>query len=155
MANKKFKLDDNYLKITFSLSVLLFALSLSQTAFYIDRPKENEFSSVIVFAVGWMVFLAGNFFETLIWLANPLYLMTIILSGFSHRIFPIISAIFAIVLALLFLKVDGIATDESGSGTIYKITKLGPGYWLWLSAIAIAFFGLLMSFINKKHYSKS
>jgi hypothetical protein len=148
----QYKFTDNYQKIAVPLSLLLFFISFATTAFYVDYPDDAEYSSAFVFGLGWMGFMAGNFMTTFLWLANPVYVLAIILSGFNKKVSALIGLL-AVVLALAFLAVDGIATSESGNGPFYKITAIGTGYWLWLAAIVILIFGNAMSYLNYKNRS--
>jgi hypothetical protein len=134
------------------LSVVLFALSLTMEAFYIADDNGSEYSSAFAFGLGWMGFMAGNFMTTFLWLANPLYILAIILPGFNKKASALIGLL-AVVLALAFLAVDSIATSESGNGPYYKITAIGSGYWIWLAAIAVLTFGNVMSYMKYKNIS--
>jgi len=145
----KYTLSDIYLKITVSLSLLLFALSFTQSAFYTGNPESPEISSAFLFAFGWSAFLAGEYLKLLIWLANPLYIFAIVMCGFNRR-YTIVSAIAALLLSLYFLTIETFATSELGTGPYYTIESLGNGYWLWLSSIAVLAIGSVLSYFNDK-----
>lgn len=62
------------------LSFLLFSISLTQPAFYIDRPGNPEAwaESWALVLIGWISLLFGGPVNFLIWLANPLYFLSAI-----------------------------------------------------------------------------
>lgn len=146
----QYKLTGKYQKVTVSLSLLLFAFSLTLEAFYIGDPEDSKFSSAFAFGLGWLGFMAGNFMTTFLWLANPLYILAIIQSGFNKKVSALISWLVA-GLALGFLAVGTIATSESGNGPFYNII-VGTGYWIWLAAITVLALGNMISYLNYKMY---
>lgn len=154
MERKKatYTLGTIYLKITVSLSLLLFALSFTQSAFYTSNPESPHISSAFLFAFGWSAFLAGEYVKTLIWLANPLYIFAIIMCGFNRR-YAVVSVIAALLLSLYFLTIETFATSESGTGPYYTIESLGNGYWFWISSISVLAIGSVLSYFNDKKVS--
>lgn len=108
-------------------SILLFAASLTQDCFYIDRPENprawsNGFGLLMV---GWLGILTGVYS----WLANPTLLVAwLAMWSPAHRTYAIGTAGIALLLTLSFLLHHDIMSDESGNRS--KITAYGPGYWL-------------------------
>lgn len=150
--------DNNYLimiktkkikTVLILLSLIIFTISLFQPAFFIDRQDSDAYSnSLFLFALGWMSFLGGGFIPFMIWLANPLYLISIFLISKSFKL-GILTSLWSIFLAVIFANLNSILTSESGSTS--KITELGLGFYLWMSSFVILF---ISSLFNLKHFSK-
>ena len=130
----KRKTDDVFIVVVL-LSIVLFVASLTQIAFITQKPDDPEYSSLFVFGLGWAGFLAGNMLAVVLWLANPLYLLAIILGFRGKYMVALICSAIALIMATIFPFIEGIATSESGGGPFYPIVSLNAGYWLWLSAI--------------------
>ncbi|MFC4687534.1 hypothetical protein ACFO4P_11375 [Epilithonimonas pallida] len=130
-------------------SIIVFIISLFQPAFFIDREDSDAYSnSLFLLALGWMSFLGGGFVPFIIWLANPIYIISIFLISKSFK-FGIITSLWSIFLAIIFANLNSILTSESGSDS--KITYLGLGYYLWISSFVILF---ISSVINLKYFNK-
>lgn len=131
------------------LSIIVFIISLFQPAFFIDRKDSDAYSdSLFLFALGWMSFFGGGFIPFIIWLANPIYLISIFLINKSLKS-GISMSLISILLALIFANLNSILTSESGSTS--KITELGLGFYLWISSFVILF---ISSIINLKYFNK-
>jgi hypothetical protein len=131
------------------LSIIVFIISLFQPAFFIDREDSDAYSnSLFLLALGWMSFLGGGFVPFIIWLANPIYVISIFLINKSIK-FGIITSLVPILLALIFANLNSILTSESGSKS--KITELGLGFYLWISCFIILF---VSSIINLNSSNK-
>lgn len=148
----KYTLGDIYLKAAVSFSLLLFALSFTQSAFYTGNPESPDISSAFLFGFGWSAFLAGEYVKTLLWLANPLYVFAIVMCGFNRK-YSIVTAVTAMALGLYFLTIETFATSESGNGPYYTIESMGNGYWLWLGAIAVLAIGGILSSLKDKNFA--
>ena len=85
MKDAKRKTDNVFIVVVL-ISIVLFVASLTQIAFTTQKTDDPEYSSLFVFGLGWAGFLAGNTLAVVLWLANPLYLLAIIL-GFRGRCF--------------------------------------------------------------------
>ncbi|MFN8324810.1 MAG: hypothetical protein U0T80_03530 [Flavobacteriaceae bacterium] len=150
---KKLFLDfmqlSNLLKITLVISLILFLISLTQPAFFIDRKDDpNAYSnSFILFLLGWMSFLGGAFIPFVVWLANPLFLLSIFLS-IRKKNLGFITALGSTCLAIIFSQFTTVITSESGSSSI--ITGFGLGFKLWLSSFMILTMGLLINHFYEK-----
>ncbi|HXP52670.1 MAG TPA: hypothetical protein VN922_22135 [Bacteroidia bacterium] len=145
---REFRLLPSIQRITIVLSLILLLISFSQPAFYVGRPDYDAWSnSLLLFLLGWMGILGGGIPSCLIWLANPLYLISIyfIIKGKS---FSVYLALAGTLLALCFLFMNSILTSESGQ--MSKITVLKSGYILWLISISTLFIGTVLSQFKKK-----
>ncbi|MEZ5045527.1 MAG: hypothetical protein R2831_00900 [Chitinophagaceae bacterium] len=146
-----YKKQSTLLKITIGISLLLLIISLTQPAFYIDRKEDpNAYSdSLTLFFLGWMSFLGGAFIPFILWLANPLYFISIFLT-IKNKPSGLFVSIAASTLAFIFSQLDTIMTSESGSCSI--ITSRGLGFKLWFASLIILTVGLVLSRImmNKK-----
>ena len=137
-------------KITLTLSLSTLVLSLFFPAFYIDRPENPAAwsNSFMLLFFGWTFPLGGAFVPFAFWLANPIYIMSIIFI-IRKKINGIYLSYVPFTIALIFSQMRSIMTSESGSQT--DITSLELGYKLWLASFAILTFGLLVNrYVNRK-----
>jgi hypothetical protein len=143
MISKHFNLR----RLTICVSVILLALSLTQPAFYIGSAEPDAWAnSVMLFFMGWSAVM-GNLLMGLIWLANPLYLMSIRLSIKKNRKASVVSLI-AASLAFSFSLLDTISVSDSGGSS--EITSLEAGYWLWLASFFVMALGTAISELLEK-----
>ncbi|WP_312765388.1 hypothetical protein [Epilithonimonas sp.] len=143
------KKTKNIKTVLILLSIIVFIVSLFQPAFFIDRIDSDAYSnSLFLFALGWMSFLGGGFIPFIIWLANPIFLISIFLINKSLKA-GILMSLISILLAIIFANLNSILISESGSTS--KITELGLGFYLWLSSFVILF---ISSLFNLKHFNK-
>jgi hypothetical protein len=110
-----------------SISALLFAASLTQCAFGIDRADDNCWSSLAALLTGWLNPAGAG----IAWYANPLLLVACIVI-FKNEKLSVLLGFAACVFALSFLLFKKIITDEAGHYS--NITYKGAGYRLWLSS---------------------
>lgn len=114
------------------VSILLYVLSMFLTPFFVANPKADIYAnSFYILLSGWMAILGGGLFLTIIWLANPLYLF----GGFlilNKEKFGIVPVALSLLLAIYFATLDSVMDGESGATT--AITKLGWGFYLWISS---------------------
>ncbi|MDH6254033.1 hypothetical protein M2347_003760 [Chryseobacterium sp. H1D6B] len=128
-------IKENVSKGLFFLSIILFLISLFQPAFFIDKKNADAYSnSLFLFCFGWMSFLGGAFIPFIIWLANPLYLVSIILIYKNFKI-GIITLTMSVILSVAFANLDTILSSESGA--VSKITELGAGFYLWMASFIV------------------
>jgi hypothetical protein len=134
-----------FLRTVIILSLILFLISLTQPAFFIDRKDDpNAYSnSLILFLLGWMSLLGGAFIPFIIWLANPLYFLSIFLI-IQKKYFGFITALGSTCLAIMFSQLNTVMTSESGNNSI--IAGLGLGFKLWLSSFVVLAIGLFINF---------
>ena len=121
-------------QIIILISLLLYAASLTLPAFSFD--KHGEVATVPGFIVvfsGAMAFAGGALAEWLIWLANPLFLLAIIMFS-NQRPKSLRFALAAALLAWSFLLMKEVMVSEGGVwGVIYN---RHAGYWLWVGSLS-------------------
>ena len=124
-------------KRAFTAIVLcLFLISFILPAFYVDGPEKTAWSnSVALFFLGWIGVLAGSF-SCISWLANPLFIIAVILFLRTRKLATFISLL-ATLFAASFLLAHTIIVSEAP--TYASITGYGAGYWLWLASMVFLF----------------
>ena len=132
--NKTFK------KIIGFVILVIYLISLTMECYLVNgKPSIGSFG-LIALLLGWV-----NFdFVGLIWLANPLFILSLLIFFFSKkkRIAVILSLIVSI-LAISFLLIKEIIWSEAGH--VGEITGYLTGYWLWVSAILLMTINLLLN----------
>ena len=145
MFKKEIKSPQVWLTV---LSIALYILSMFFTPFYVANPKADIYSnSFFMLLSGWMAVLGGGLFLTLIWLANPLYFF----GGFlvlNKEKFAVIPVTLSLLLAIYFTTLDSVMDGESGATT--AITKLGTGFYFWISSFIVLFIASINLF-NKNN----
>src|SRR5205823_4301992 len=102
-------------KIIILISLILFIISLTQPAFYIDRKDHDAYSnSAYLFFLGWMVIAIGYLKIFLIWLANPIYFYALFQLSQQNKV-SIILSLAATLLGYSFSTLNEIVTSESGA----------------------------------------
>ena len=141
----------NKREVFFWASLGFYILSLTQIAFYAsDNSGTDKWDGIWVLAIGWMgVFDGLN--KGLIWLANPLYFVSLFLYNFKNKI-TFIVAIFIILLALWFTQIHQINVSEGP--VTNKIIKLSLGYYLWLTSFIILATGSGIEFFKMTNKNK-
>ncbi|QDU35931.1 hypothetical protein Mal4_02130 [Maioricimonas rarisocia] len=90
-----------------------------------ETGKATYALGVLLF--GWAEILLEGFSA---WLANPLWLLTLVLILVPvPRPLPLATSLAGLALALSFLLYESILLDEAGNKG--EILGYGPGYWLW------------------------
>jgi hypothetical protein len=115
--------------LLYGLSVTLFALSLANDGYYLDRPDPRAW------APGWGLLLVGwigVFSGTIAWLANPAMLTAWILFYYERYRRSAAFALIAAALMLSFLFTRSVIDSEAP--TFSRVTGYGLGYWLWLAS---------------------
>jgi len=115
------------------LTAGFFGFSLFNIAFCTTNGCRTSFEA---FLIGWLAMLTGG--AAISWLANPFLIISFILLT-KNKKYAWIFGLTASVFSLLFLKFNAIIANEAGH--FYSITKIGIGYWLWLSSCLTAFIG--------------
>jgi hypothetical protein len=117
-------------KFLLGVSLTLLIASFTQTAFIgIDGTKDSpEFYGLQCFLVGWAGFLTFGWQTTVIWLANPLYFISILLF-ISRSAYSSITSSLAILLALAFIWFDY-------RNPRFEIS-IETGYYYWISSIIV------------------
>jgi hypothetical protein len=125
----------SYIKMTIIISLALFILSFAFPALtYLDYDGKKTAWSFQLFITGAFVILGGGLPEWLTWLANPLYLISIVLL-FKRKRSSIKTSIAAALIAFSFFFWKDILISESGSTAI--ISSFKPGYYLWLGSMIL------------------
>jgi hypothetical protein len=119
---------------TIGLSLLVFAISLTQNALVVNYNNEKAASSLEYLFIGSIAFMGGGLLEEIVWLANPLSLVAIIFLIKNNEKAVLLSLI-ASCLAISFSFWNEILGAESG--TMAKIVSFELGYYLWLASILI------------------
>lgn len=149
-----FNAPDIYLKIVIPVSLLLLGLSFTQNSYYLEGIPENEHpSTVFLFFLGWIGFLGDYLTGTILWMANPLYILSILLCCTGKRITAFILSLIASILAFSFSLFDGAMVSKTE--TYAKIISLETGYWLWLGSIALLMVGIGLSIIIQPSIQKN
>ena len=126
-------------KILF-ISLLLFGLSLTQTAVYFTGYKQaTSYSSIAMLLTGAIGVVGGGTLEWLIWLANPIYLYALICLTRGEINKALFISFIALAIALSFRLWHTILVSESGR--VAPISSFGAGYYFWLASIATLFVG--------------
>jgi hypothetical protein len=120
-------------KYLLSVSVLLFAVSLTQFAFYVNTKDAWSDRAFFPFLIGWLGVIDGEFS----WFANPLLVVSWVAASLGKKTLALASVICAICFAASFMLRDHLIASEAP--TYAKITGYGPGYWLWLASMALSF----------------
>lgn len=132
-----------FIKLILGLSLVLFIASLTKPAFLIDRKEDpNAYSdSLTLFLLGWMSFFGGAFVPFVIWLANPLFFISIFMTTRNDPK-ALYFSLGSTLLAFVFSQLKTIMTSESGSSSV--ITERGLGFKLWFTSFIILTLGLLI-----------
>ncbi len=126
---------------------LMFLSSLTMECYLVDGVASIGSFGLIAFLLGWL-----NFDQIgLIWLANPLFLISLFLFFFSKKPnLALVSSLIASFLAFSFLRINEIIKNEGGfSG---QITEYLLGYWLWTTSFILLSITLILNKVleNKK-----
>ena len=129
---------------TIGLSLLIFAISLTQNALVVNYNNEIKTSSSLEYLfIGSIAFMGGGLLEEIVWLANPLCLVALIFLIKNDEKAVLLSLI-ASCLAISFSFWNEILGAESG--TMAKIVSFELGYYLWLASILILTIGILIHY---------
>ncbi|UTN04881.1 hypothetical protein L0669_03040 [Flavobacterium bizetiae] len=129
---------------TIGLSLLVFAISLTQNALVVNYNNEIKTASSLEYLfIGSIAFMGGGLLEEIIWLASPLCLLAIKFMIKDDKRAVLVSLI-ASALAISFSFWNEILGAESG--TMAKIVSFELGYYLWLASILILTIGILIHY---------
>lgn len=124
MASK----NNNIQKIGLFISLGTFAVSLTQKCYCTTAQCGDSLAVFISGAFG--VFFGG---AALVWLANPLLILSWILALRKPK-WSLMFSVLALGIALLFLGFPSIIDNEGGHRN--QIISYEPGYWLWVASMA-------------------
>jgi len=116
-----------------TLSIGLFIVSLFQQCFCTSFGC--AYSIAVLFSGSFAFYLCN---AGLVWLANPLLLISWIQFNKNHK-FSLITSFVAMIISLSFLFFSKIIDNEAGVYSAILSYKLG--YWLWLSSSLTMFIG--------------
>jgi len=103
----------------------------------------KQIPAIEYFIIGWSLFIIGALVDFFIWLANPLWLFSIVLFIAKSK-WARFTSIIAACISLSFRLKSEILKNENG-GT-YKIISFDSGYILWALSLAILAIGINMYF---------
>jgi len=133
------------------LSLVLFVISLSQTALYIDAPGDNAESSLLLLLAGWLGMLIG-WVPAFCWLANILYALSV-LYYFKRNRTALLTSIASLPLAAAFLKTSQLIVSESPTYAV--ITGYGAGFWLWLGSMLVLTIAIAAGMVRRNDSQSS
>lgn len=113
----------------------LFSFSLFNISFCTDNGCRTSIEALLI---GWLAMLTGG--AAIAWLANPFLIVTWILL-IKNKKSAWLFGLTACIISISFLKFNVIIENEAGHYN--PITKIGFGYWLWLSSCLTTFIGSL------------
>lgn len=142
------KINKTIAWVTFSLSILVFLISLTQTAYYAGSDANSlyiflcgligtvvELSSIAAWIqdifTGTATYFNQDIGATFTWLANPIYISSLILLFKSPKKALYFSLLGAAIM-FSFSLFSKILINENGKYAF--IESLGMGYWLWLTS---------------------
>ena len=138
--------EKNITKLTIVIAIILFIVSLTQTA-YCTNDCKSSFMVLLVGLLGMLTeigaiasFIMDNLKghsssisneigATFTWLANPIILFSLFIFNRNKRK-SLVPSIISTLLILLFMAFEKVVNNEAGHYS--KITELKLGYWLWL-----------------------
>jgi len=153
-------MTSNQAKLRIGIGVipaLIFCISCTQDALVYQYQKLETLSSTMAFLMGATAILGGGTFEWIIWLANPIavisYFKFLKETRLRDRKDPTLNtqlpsskyssqwlSLYSTVLAFSFCFWTKILASESGAtGEIFSFQL---GYWLWVSSITILSVGI-------------
>jgi len=110
------------------LSILLFAVALTQTAFLLGAEARPSASAGRLLLQGWRG-LGHGYVE---WLANPVMLAGWLLAITGQRRLAAAAALAALALMLVFAC--RVMLNMPLAGHTSAVTSLRAGYWLWVGS---------------------
>ncbi len=140
----------NFIKIVLVLIVLsIFGVSLAYDAIVVQKLKEIIVQpSVNFFLIGSTAILGGGVLEWIIWLANPVCLISIVMFLYNDKQLKKALQLnfIALILSSSFYFWKEILISESGATG--KIISFEKGYYLWVASIFILLIFQLIYYIS-------
>ena len=128
------------------LSLSIYLISLTQKALtYQGLDGLLTYPSIAVVISGALAILGGGLAEWLVWLANPLYFLSLLFVN-SPKNSKFLSMI-ALLLSISFSLWNEVLVSENGRQA--RIISLEPGYFLWVASICIFVIGQNFFFQDK------
>ncbi|WP_179334997.1 hypothetical protein [Winogradskyella costae] len=123
-------------------SLILYLISLTQNAFYINNENENQGYLILIFGF-YAIFGAG-----VSWLANILILFSWL---FRHKKSSIYFSLSALILGISFLFFDKVVMGTNNKYEI--ITGYDIGYYCWILSFLVMFIGNILNY--KKRFANT
>ncbi len=133
--------------IALYISIGIFAFSLTQETFYINREGDRA-----AWANGFGNLLFGLFSGNSSWFAN-LFIIPAWIVTYKNSLYPIILSLIAFSLAVSFYFHGDIVGNTAGH--IEFATNYLIGYWLWLLSMSVYLIYHIIIFINTMKNSRS
>ena len=129
---------EHYFVIGASAAVFAIACVLPALTFQNLNGTEQSWRGGMIFLLGWMGALVGQFG----WFANPLLLGSWLSAGFRWRPGTVLFAAVALLIATQSFALFGeaIPADEGGVNKL-TLTHMTPGFYFWMGSIVIALAG--------------
>jgi len=140
-------------KVYVFASLIVYVISLTQPAISSTELEDKTLSGIATLVMGGLSILGGGIFEWIIWLANPLYFLSVILF-FNKKGQAKVLSLVSTTVALSFIAWKKILVSESGR--LGEIDSLDLGYWLWTLSLMTLTIGMFLSKNNlesNKHYA--
>lgn len=134
------------LVLSFTLTIILFVLSLFFNAYYIDAEETNGQPGISALLLGFFA-IAGSGIS---WLANPCLVISLVFLKRQNIVRSKIFAVIAVLFGLSFLLFHKVLVNEGGGKS--TVTAYGLGYWFWLSSLI---FNLITILITEKIIKKT
>jgi hypothetical protein len=120
--------------VLISLVLFVIACALPALEFKNSHKPNDVMLGLRALAVGW----SGIFAAIVAWYANPIWLVSVVLTCFRRPMLATVFGIIAVALALTTISIVGreLPGDE-GNVTKTTVIRLLPGFYVWIASIAI------------------
>ena len=125
----------NFPHCCYWLSLICYIACLCLPTYSLDRVGHESPLGGELLLIGGLGLFVGYFS----WLANPAYLLALVLGFVKHPRIAALVSVIGLALALSFLLQKKILINEAGHEAL--IVGYGWGYWLWLAALAVLTIG--------------
>ena len=138
--------------IFLTISMGTFLMSLTQTAFMIDKSDSDSGSmhSLLALLTGWLALFSSP--AGTAWVANPLLVLSWFFISRNIRK-ALIASILATAASASFLLFGEIISDEAGHTS--EIIGYGSGYWLWLISCCSFMIGTAVLYIAGRNQQQT
>jgi hypothetical protein len=103
-----------------------------------DKGELRVMNGIEAVFMGALAVFGGGFYEWIIWLANPLFIFSIILLSEQKIWMARICSMLSVILGVSFFFLDEVLVSESGKTAL--IQSRGVGYYLWLTSMVVWLF---------------
>jgi hypothetical protein len=116
------------------LATVLFLLSLGFNTLKLSQGDSS-------FLLGFVCLLFG--FEYLAWLANPFFLVSIILLSLNRSRVALATSTVSVILAATTFLIQKAPFNEAGH--MANVVGYGPGFYLWIASMSVIFVTSVLS----------